>query len=203
MRTIPIDILIDDVNKIAKHPDPDSLRVGVMLDVVHVLRQIGVEYTCELVEDERITVKEGKFQIPEDVMLIEDFRHVGGDWSGLRMGSRQQTAIGSVAYRETPMEVLFPYFRSGDLIMKSYKLYRDEDGMPSIPSAAYEACSKYCRYRAVESRGDTQSIEWRERYVMEQQADRAIYYARAHFNTLTSASTRNTGQSFLRGKTYR
>lgn len=202
MRTVPIDLLIEEVNKIAKHPDPSSLRVSVLFGVIHVLKQIGVEFTCEYVDNELVTIREHKLQIPEDVVLIDDFRFPNGDWSSARMGARQKSSPATLAYRETPVEIYFPYFKQGDLIMQCYKLYKDEDDMPVIPADAYEACLKYCRFKAVEHRSDTQSQEWREKFVMEQSADRAIYYARGAFNSNTSASARNLGQSLRRGNRY-
>lgn len=176
MRGYSIDLLISEINEVINHPDPETLRISTMLNVRYVLRLIGKEFTCDMV-DERITVKEGRFQIPDDVVQIDDFGHINGK--------------GRLSFRETPYEVIFPYFQTGDLIMRSYKLYKDEDGMPIIPADAYQACVHWCKYKAIDARGEKAGQIWRDRLIEKQLADREIYTARGLMNETTSASLRN------------
>lgn len=201
MRGYSIDLLIAEINDVIKHPNPETLRVSTILNVKHVLVRIGVEFTCQLVDDQMITVTDGKYKIDEDVVQIDDFGFAHGSWSATRMGSLQNHGS-KLSYRQTPFEVIFPFFKKGDLIMRCYKMYHDEDGMPLIPADAYQACVHWCKYKAIDSRGDQNTQIWRERFVEKQLADREIYYSRALFNSLTSASQRNLNQAFTKGKNF-
>lgn len=149
-----------------------------MQQVRHVFRKIGYELVCDYQDDIVISVVNGKFRIPDNVVEVLDVSSNPGVFNSSFRLRPSQRMHNNLSFYKTPFELKFPRFESGDLYMSAFLFYKDEDGELMIPEVIYKACYDYAIYEGVNVLNNPQHPRWQERPIMKQIADMSIYEAR-------------------------
>lgn len=181
-----IDILIAELNEVAKRPTAESLRIGTIINVRHVFTRIGLDLLSHIT-DEEIQVSQNRYRIPDKTVRILDVGRDKTNYQGLQI-SRGLAYNTELVYSISPMEIYFPNYKSGKVWIQANEFYLDETDSIIIPEMAYKACFDYC-HSQIAFKNPVSPI-YQDRWILKQQAEQSIFSARGDMNETTPGKYR-------------
>lgn len=181
-----IDILIAELNEVAKRPSAEYLRISTIINVRHVFTKIGISLLAE-VKDEEIQVSQNRYRLPERTVQVLDVGREKTNYQGINI-SRGLANNRELVYSVTPMEIYFPNYPNGKVWVQSYQFYLDEAGSIIIPEMAYKACFDYCHWQIAYK--NPVSPIYQDRWMLKRQAEESIFAARGDMNETTPGKYR-------------